>query len=142
MRNKVLKLTKRKISYIIRNKNSKSNKQLAQELRVSISTVKRVWMYWLKHGKPLELKPFGRPGKEVSKEDEELVLKTFQKYKVGARRLEGVIEAEHSKHVPHNRIHAIMLKHRLARPNPRKQKRRKYIRFERRHSLTTVQMLP
>lgn len=97
-------------------------------------------MYWLKHGNPLELQPLGRPRKEISKKDEDPVLKTFEKYKIGARRMEEIIESEHSTHVPHNRIHTIMPKHRLAKPNPRKQMRRKQISFERRHSITTVRM--
>gem|GEM_PF-1560077 len=49
-RNKAVKLTRRKIKYIIRSKtNNKSTKKIATEMKVSISTVKRVWMYWLKN---------------------------------------------------------------------------------------------
>ncbi len=36
--------------YIVRHKRrGKSNREIAFEMRVSISTVKRVWSYWLTH---------------------------------------------------------------------------------------------
>jgi len=48
-RNKVVKLTNKKIKYIIRAKtNNISTKLIALEMKVSESTVKRVWMYWMK----------------------------------------------------------------------------------------------
>ena len=48
-RNKVVKLTDRKINYIIRAKtNNISTKRIALEMKLSESTVKRVWMYWIK----------------------------------------------------------------------------------------------
>ena len=53
-RNKVVKLTdkkiRKKIRYIIRAKtNNISPKRIALEIVVSESTVKRVWMYWMKN---------------------------------------------------------------------------------------------
>lgn len=46
-KNKVVKLTQRKIGYIIRVKtNNISTKIVAIEMKVSESTVKRVWIYW------------------------------------------------------------------------------------------------
>jgi hypothetical protein len=61
-KNKTIRLTEKKISYIIRRKRggTKSNKWLTWELRISISTVKRVWTQWLKYKEPPEFKPFGR----------------------------------------------------------------------------------
>ena len=48
-RNKVVKLIDKKIRYIIRAKtNNISTKRIALEIVVSESTVKRVWMYWMK----------------------------------------------------------------------------------------------
>lgn len=142
-KNKTIRLTKKKIDYIIRHKRrgTKTNRRLAWELKISISTVKRVWTYWLKYKEPLEFKPFGRPKTQIPEEDERIVLQAFQTYKVGARRLESIIRADYKRHIPHNRIHVVLLKHGLAKPNRNKQKRRKpWVRFERDHSLTTVQM--
>jgi len=45
-RNKVVKLTERKIQYIIRaKKRGESTKRIAVDMKLSESTVKRVWMH-------------------------------------------------------------------------------------------------
>jgi hypothetical protein len=60
-RNKVLKLTPAKVKYIIRAKtNNISSKIIAEEMKVSIRTVNRVWSYWMKNKKPWAPKKFGR----------------------------------------------------------------------------------
>jgi len=55
--NKVVKLTDKKVKYIIRAKtNNISTKRIALEMKVSESTVKRVWMYWMKNRELLPIK--------------------------------------------------------------------------------------
>ncbi len=89
-RNKVVKLTDKKIKYIIRAKtNNISTKRIALEMKVSEYTVKRVWMYWIKNRKPLPIKKFGRKSQELEEESVELILETHKKQKLGARRLES-----------------------------------------------------
>jgi len=61
------------------------------------------------------------------------------KYKLGARRLEKVIEQVYGVHIPHNRIHKYLLEEGLAKEEPRKKRRRKpYIRYEREHSMSAA----
>ena len=56
-KNKVVKLTDRKIRYIIRAKiRGESTNRIAQDMKLSPSTVKRVWMHWTKTKMPLKLK--------------------------------------------------------------------------------------
>ncbi|MBO8183491.1 MAG: hypothetical protein H0Z28_12000 [Archaeoglobus sp.] len=44
------RLTEGKIRYIVRHKRKgKSNREIAFEVKVNPSTVKRVWSYWLTH---------------------------------------------------------------------------------------------
>ena len=53
-RNKVVKLTDKKLNYIIRAKTrGESTKQIAQDMKLSPSSVKRVWMHWTKTKMPL-----------------------------------------------------------------------------------------
>jgi hypothetical protein len=74
-RNKVLKLTPAKVKYIIRAKtNNISSKIIAEEMKVSIRTVNRVWSYWMKNKKPWAPKKFGRPKLTLSESDARLVL--------------------------------------------------------------------
>ena len=48
-KNKVVKLTDRKIRYIIRaKKRGESTKRIAEDMKLRPSSVKRVWMHWTK----------------------------------------------------------------------------------------------
>ncbi|HDK26208.1 MAG TPA: hypothetical protein ENG48_03835, partial [Candidatus Atribacteria bacterium] len=61
-------------------------------MRVSVSTVKRVWSYWLTHGEYLLIRKRWRKVKELSEKEKVIVREAKMKYKLGARRLEKVIE--------------------------------------------------
>ena len=141
-RNKVVKLTDKKINYIIRAKtNNISTKRIALEMKLSESTVKRVWMYWIKNRKPLPIKKFGRKSQELDEGTVALILETHKTQNLGARRLEKIIEFEQGIHISHNKIHKVLLEHGLANENKKKKKRRKaWIRYEREHSLTAVHL--
>ncbi|CAD7770509.1 Integrase core domain protein [Candidatus Methanoperedenaceae archaeon GB37] len=132
------RLTEKKVRYIVRHKRrGKSNREIAFEMRVSVSTVKRVWSCWLTQGEYLPIRKRGRKVKELSEEEKEIVREAKMKYKLGARRLEKVIEQVYGIYIPHNRIHKYLLEEGLAKEEPRKKRRRKpYIRYEREHSMS------
>jgi len=46
---------------------------------------------------------------ELTEKEKEIIIKAKKKYKLGARRLEKVIEQVYSIHIPHNRIHKYLL---------------------------------
>ena len=117
----------------------KSNREIAIEMRVSVSTVKRVWSYWLTHRECLPIRKRGRKMKELSEKEKVIISETKMKYKLGARRLEKVIEQVYGIYIPHNRIHKYLLEEGLAKEEPRKKRRRKpYIRYEREHSMSAA----
>jgi putative transposase len=141
-RNKVLKLTPAKVKYIIRAKtNNVSSKIIASEMKVSIRTVNRVWGYWMKNKEPLAPKKFGRPKTTLNESDTHLILEIHKEQNTGARRLEKIIEHKYGRHIPHNAIHQVLLSNGKAGENKKKKKRRKpWIRYERKHSLTAVHL--
>jgi putative transposase len=141
-KNKVVKLTQRKIRYIIRSKiNNISTNRIAAEMKLSKSTVKRVWMHWTKTKMPLNISKFGRKKKELAEDSGSLILKVHKEQNLGARRLEKIIDFKYGKHIPHNAIHKVLLNHGLAKVNRNKSKRRKpWVRYEREHSLTLVHL--
>ncbi|MGP8321227.1 MAG: hypothetical protein ACT6FE_02740 [Methanosarcinaceae archaeon] len=47
---------------------------------------------------------FGRKKKETGDESEKLMIKIHEEQKLGARRLEKMMEFKCGKHIPHNRI--------------------------------------
>jgi len=141
-KNKVLKLTAAKVKYIIRAKTDNiSSKIIAAEMKVSIRTVNRVWSHWMKNKEPWAPKKFGRPKKSLGEPDIQLILKIHKEQNSGARRIEKVIEQNYGRRIPHNAIHQVLLENGLANEEKQKKKRRKpWIRYERKHSLTAVHL--
>ena len=64
-----------------------------------------------------------------------LVIKTYKEYLASATMIEQILD-EKGVHMNHNRIHKILLEAGFAKPNPKKQKKRKYKCYERKHSLS------
>jgi putative transposase len=50
--------------------------------------------------------------------------------------LETVLDKRHGIKIPHNRIHKILKYHRLASNDTNKQRKRKWVKYERRHSMS------
>jgi len=74
-KNKVVKLTPKKIRYIIRYKtNNISTKKIAEDLKLSPSTVKRVWMHWTRTKMPLNISKFRRKKRKMDEASEQLIL--------------------------------------------------------------------
>jgi putative transposase len=109
-RNKVTNLTERKIRYIIRaKKRGDSTKRIAEDMKLSPSSVKRVWMHWTKTKMLLVIKKFGRKKTILDEESVRLILEVNKEQNLGARRLEKIIEFKHGKHIPHNAIYRVLL---------------------------------
>ena len=95
----------------------------------------------MKNRKLLPIKKFGRKSQDLDGKFVDLILEIHKKQRLGARRLEKIIEFEHGIHIPHNKIHTVILEHGLANESKNKKKHRKaWIRYEREHSLTAVHL--
>jgi putative transposase len=81
----------------------------------------------------------GRKRKDIHEETKFLILTSFHDYKIGPAHLEKKIEEIHRIHIPHNTIYRVLLNHGYIAVNPRKRKQRKWVRFEREHSLALWQ---
>lgn len=79
------------------------------------------------------LRPCGRKPKTSSDFEINAVLNVKKEMGFGAVNIEKIL-AEKGIRIPHNRIHRILMENGLAKTEPKKGKRRKWIRFERRHS--------
>jgi transposase len=120
-RNKVLKLTPAKVKYIIKAKtNNISSRIIAEEMKVSIRTVNRVWEHWMKNKEPLAPKKFGRPKTNLNDTDIRLILEIHKEQNSGARRLEKIIEHKYGRHIPQNAIHQVLLENGLAIENKKR----------------------
>lgn len=129
------KLTNRKILSIIARKNlNYTNKEIADRYGISKRYVRELYSYFIKNNKPPEIHKPGKTAKPITSDDEKAVLQAYEIYKAGSDCLEKLIG------IPHNRIQMILKKNKLANNEPNKQKQKKWVRYEREHSLSLVHM--
>lgn len=86
-----------------------------------------------KNDKNPSLKKCGRKARPISNEERKIVVDTYKEYLVGATMIEILLN-EKGIHINHNRIHKIMLEEKLAKHEEKKQERRKYKCYQRKHS--------
>jgi len=136
-----MKLTKTKLLETLRRKNDGWTTYQARKIaRISIRRVNQVWNEYLNTGKIPEIgKKNGRPTKPIEEWEIGMVKEAYIKYRVSADTLERIVERDYAKHIGHNRIHKILLLLGFAKKKDKKDIRKKdWIRYERRHSLTAV----
>lgn len=129
------KLNDKKIRWIIRHhRKDFTIDQMARIHKVSPRRVKQILTEYRKTKQIPVLRKSGRKPIPITQEEINVVLDAYGKYRCNALDLEEIIMRE-GKHIPHNKIHKIMLKHGIARQERNKQKRRKWVRYERKHSM-------
>lgn len=136
-----MKLTKGKLLETIRRKNEGWTTYQARKIAgVSVRRVNQVWGEYLRTGEAPEIGVRnGRPSKPVEAWECDLVKGAYEQYRVSADALERLIDRDFGRHIGHNRIHRIMLQLGLAKAKRIKDvRKRKWVRYERRHSLTAV----
>jgi putative transposase len=138
----MVKLNERKIRWIIHEKmRGRGSGELALIQRVSRRRIEQLWQAYRRTGVPPALKKPGRPRKAtISLQDATLILETYDKLKVNALTLETVLKHRRGVSLPHNSIHAILKENGRALPQLSKQKRRKWVRYEREHSMSLWHM--
>ena len=128
------KLDPVKISWIIRQKeNGAKNADVAHSMNISTRWVQKLYsQYRNSENIPVLGKP-GRLKRIITEEMREAAESAFEKFKCSAVFLEKILDAD-GIHIPHNTIHQILRSKGLAEVQPKKRKRRKWIRFERTYS--------
>ena len=80
-----------------------------------------------------EFKRPGRKPKTISDEERNIVIQTYKEIRASATMIEQYLD-EKGIHIGHNRIHKILLEAKLAKEEQGKKNRRKWVRYERKHS--------
>jgi putative transposase len=81
------------------------------------------------------LKEPGRPRKPTTSNQIAAVLEAYNKYRLGACLPESILAAEFGVKMSHNKVHVVLREHGLAKREPKKARRRKWVRYERKHSM-------
>jgi putative transposase len=111
---------------------------IAAVQRVSQRRVQQLYKQYKDTGEIPVLQNCGRKKQELTANEESIILDVHEEYKVNALALERVIDRYYEVHIPHNRIHQVLKTNNKAKNEPNKQKQRKWIRYERKHSLSLV----
>ena len=136
-----MKLTQGKLIETIRKKDQGWTTYQARKIAgISIRRVNQIYGQYLLTGEiPVMGKTNGRPRVPIEYWEIETVKEAFEKYSVSASVLMRLIERDYGRHINHNRIHKILLDLGMAKKKGKKDARKKdWIRYERRHSLTAV----
>jgi len=136
------KLNNKKIRWIIRHKqlNDKTNQQIAISQNISVRWVQQLYEQYKRTGRMHVFQKTGRKKKPIPKEIVDIILEEYSKTWHKAVFLEKTIYAKHKIRIPHNTIHMVLKGRGIAKNEPKKQKQRKWVRFERKHSLSLVQI--
>ena len=131
------KLDERKVRWIVREKRRGllKNREIAWIQGVSVRRIQQVWREFRLSGRIPELRRPGRRGEEVPEDVREIVLKAYGAHRVGAKLMERLL-AKEGVRLSHNRVQRILVEEGLALREPKKQRRRKWVKYERRHSMT------
>ena len=136
-----MKLSKSKLTETLRRLvDGKTVYQARKVAGVSVRRVYQVKEAFDKTGKIPEIgEETGRPRRPFEEWEIVLVKEAFKKYRVSADTLERCINRDGKRHIGHNRIHQILVYLGYAKKKTIKDiRKKKWIRYERRHSLTAV----
>ena len=136
-----MKLTKAKLLGTL--KKLADGKSVYQARKVAGISVRRVYQVKEAFEKTGEIpnigKLAGRPRKPFEEWEIKLVKNTYDKHRASADTLERLIDKIEQKHIGHNRIHQILVYLGYAKKkDTRGIRKKKWKRYERRHSLTAV----
>jgi putative transposase len=137
-----MKLNPRKIAFIVRKRGQEmSTYQISRSINISERRVNQILNEYRKTGVLPEVgKKVGRPRKELSVQEKQAIISSFENYKLSASQLEHFIDKKYNLHINHNKIHQVLLEKGFANSIGMKIRKKKWIRYERRHSLSAVHM--
>ncbi|BBL64976.1 hypothetical protein MmazTMA_19530 [Methanosarcina mazei] len=102
-----MKLNGKKIRWIIAQKlKGESTSTIAKIQGISARRVQQIYKEYVDTDKlPQVGNNLGRPRKQLSSDDKEIIDQTYSDYKFGACYLEILIEGKYNRKISHNRIH-------------------------------------
>ncbi|MFH1432462.1 MAG: hypothetical protein ABIG84_04555 [archaeon] len=136
----MVKLKEKKLRWALRQKDKK-NKDLAYICGINVRRFQQLKSYYKRTGDIPKLKPDRRPKTELTEEEKELIDNVLDESKLnGAVTIRLYIEKYCNKKIPYGKIHKYLVARGISKPDKKKQKQRKYCRYERKHSFSLVHL--
>lgn len=130
-------LAQSQVEWIIKAKSEGklTNEAIARAQSISVSRVQQLSRECRRTGAIPVLRRAGRPSApDLSEEERTIVRQAYDKFRMCACYLEPVILFHYGVKINHKRIHRVLREEGLALSEPRRWKRKKWIRYEREHS--------
>jgi putative transposase len=129
-------LDERQIEWIVRaRERGGKNEDIARVQNITARRVRQLYSLYRRTGVVPTLGKPGRPRSPGITEGERSAIRSaYEKYRLCACYLERILLSAYGVRINHRRIHQVMREEGLAMSEPRKQRRRKWIRYEREHS--------
>lgn len=136
----MVKLKEEKLRWAL-NQKDKKNKDLAFICGIGIRRFLELKALYKEIGEIPKLNPNRRPQTEPTGEERKLINRAVNESKLdGAVTLRLYIDKYYNKKLPYGKIHEYLLKEGVSKPDKKKQKQRKYCRYERKHSFSLGHM--
>lgn len=128
-------LEQKQIEWIIKAKNEgRKNSEIAYIQGISVRRVQQLYSTYKKNGSIPTLRKPGRPrAPDISEQERSIIKDAYERFRMCACYLEQVLSSYGIK-IHHKRIHKVLKEEGLAMNEPHKQRRRKWIRYEREHA--------
>ncbi len=137
-----MKLTRAAVLEVLRLKNEGyTSYRVRKMFGISERRVNQVWQAYCQTGVvPILGTTVGRPRRPITPEERAIVRDAYEHYRVSASALTPIIERTTGAHIPHNLVHHILLEEGMATTTKPSIRRRPWVRYERKHSLSAVHM--
>ena len=139
---KMVKLKEGKLQYAFKQKErGVKNKYLASLVGVGVRRFQELYAEYKMTGKIPELKKERRPKTELTGEEKSLIDRAVEDSKLnGAVTLRLYMEKYYGKKIPYGKLYKYLLIKGVSKPDEKKQKQRKYCKYERKHSFSLGHM--
>lgn len=136
----MVKLTDKKIKWTVNYvvKKGGDSEVAAAIYGVSRRRIQQLIKTYKETGEYPKLRMNRRPRTHLTDEEKGMIEEAYRESFLGARLLRYHIKKMHGHNISHRRIHEYLLERGYAKPNPKKQKKRKRCRYERKHSLSLL----
>ena len=137
-----MKLNKEKVKFIVdKLGNGWTAYELSRQFEVSISRIYKIKRKATASGVIPEIgKNLGRPRKPMNDYEISSIKQGFEEFKLSASLLRPIIKNKYGIDINHNRINRFLKETGLAKQMEKKIRKKKWVRYERDHSLTAVHM--
>ena len=130
-----MKLDEKAIRWIIREKEKGTPSKIIVEIeKITPRRVNQIYKQYRETEEIPKLRKPGRPKKELTEEELEAIKETYEEYRCNAIVLQTILK-ERGYRISKNKIHEVLKMNGYAKEEENKKKRKKWIRYERKHSM-------